>query len=90
MTARKTTPRRTAAKAGTVTFEHNGTEYTIDPADKWSLDALEAFEDGKVVTACREILAPKQWADFKATKPGGPGLGEMLAAIAAAVGISGN
>lgn len=47
----------------TVTFED--VDYTIAPAEDWSLDAIEAYEDGKIATLVREILGAEQWARFK-------------------------
>lgn len=51
-----------------ISFDHNDVTYTIPPAEDWTVDALEAFEDGKLATLLREILG-EQWAAFKATKP---------------------
>ena len=46
-------------------FKFEDETYTITAADDWSLDALEAYEDGKVATLIREILGANQWATFK-------------------------
>lgn len=54
--------------AKTATFDYDGVTYTVPDADEWSLDALEAYEDGKVATLIREILGSAQWATFK-SKP---------------------
>ena len=65
-----TAPKPTASAADPVfaTFTFEGAKYTIPEADEWSLDALEAYEDGKVATLIREILGAAQWATFK-SKP---------------------
>jgi len=52
----------------TITFTHEDITYTIPPAEDWSVDALEAYEDGKLATLLREILGDS-WVAFKATKP---------------------
>lgn len=51
-----------------VTFEHEGTSYTIPAPAEWSLDAIEAFEDEKIVTLVREVLGAAQWKAYKAEK----------------------
>lgn len=48
-----------------VSFTFEDVAYSIPAADEWSLDAIEAFEDGKSATLIREILGAKQWATFK-------------------------
>lgn len=62
----------------TVKFEHNSVTYEIPPAEDWTVDALEAFEDGKLATLLREILGDS-WAAFKATKPKVSDLADLFA-----------
>lgn len=82
---------RAAATDGKVTFTHEGKSYTIDVAENWSLDALEAFEAGKAVTATHEILGDRQWGVFKSQRRrSGKDLNALVEAIAKAVGIQGN
>jgi hypothetical protein len=66
-------PRPQAAKAvkaealeTAIQFEFEGVTYTIPPTSEWSVEALEAAEDGKVITFVRSVLGPEQWAAFKA------------------------
>ncbi|WP_431889473.1 hypothetical protein [Nocardiopsis alba] len=40
------------------------------------IDTLEAFEDGKVITAIRGLLGPDQWAKLKAMTPK-PNIGDL-------------
>ena len=47
----------------TVVFDDD--EYTIAPSGEWDIEALEAAEDGRVVTAVKLILGPEQWAEFR-------------------------
>lgn len=39
--------------------------YEIPPSSEWPLDAVEAAENGQIVTATKLILGPKQWAEFR-------------------------
>lgn len=47
-----------------VTFDFEGHTYSIPAAEEWSIDALEAYEDGKLATLLREILGDG-WTVFK-------------------------
>lgn len=40
------------------------------------IDTLEAFEDGKVITAIRGLLGPDQWAKLKSMGPK-PNIGDL-------------
>lgn len=46
-------------------FSYDGLEFIVAPASDWSLDALEAFEDQRMISFLRELLGPEQWASFK-------------------------
>ncbi|MDG4801721.1 hypothetical protein [Micromonospora sp. WMMD980] len=63
------TTARDAAKAeatgSTVTFEFDGESYEIEPSLTWDLDAMEAYEEGNLVTCVRLILGPAQYTKFK-------------------------
>lgn len=56
----------TEAEAAPIVIEFNGAEFTIpgDPLD-WTNDAMLAFEQGKAVTALREILGADVYARHK-------------------------
>lgn len=89
-----TTPvQNEAENVETVQISHGTLTFTI-PTDvgDWDVDALEAFEDGKAAAAVRAVLGPKQWAEFKKTKPKTRDLAAVSDAIAAAMGFetSGN
>lgn len=56
---------KTEAFAGETIFSHDGNEYIVPPANDWSLDSLEAYEDGRMVTFLRELMGAEQWAKFK-------------------------
>jgi hypothetical protein len=59
---KKTAAQREAEGIETTDVEFDGEVYTIpaDPLD-WDVEVTEAFEQGKVVTAVRGMLGPKQW-----------------------------
>jgi hypothetical protein len=50
---------------------HQGERYRLPASpDDWDVDALEAFEAGKVVTAIKGILGPKAWGQLRANHEG--------------------
>lgn len=66
--------RREAEGIKLVGIEHDGEVYWLpaDPSD-WQLDILEAFEDGKAITALRGLLVADEngnggWSTLKAKK----------------------
>lgn len=59
-----TTP-TTSAPLASIEFE--GANYTIPAADEWPVDALIAYEDGKIATLLRELLGTEQWGRFTKT-----------------------
>jgi hypothetical protein len=85
---------KTAAKAEAlgehITFDFDGETYEITPASEWDLDALEAFENDKVVTCVRLILGPDQWMRFRAAHKTVGDLNRMFAAVQRAGVGSGN
>lgn len=48
-----------------VSFDFEGHTYDVPKAEEWTLEALEAYEDGRVATLVREMLGAEQWAAFK-------------------------
>jgi hypothetical protein len=82
----------TAAEAlgDKVPFSHNGVDYLLDPASEWDADALEQYENGKIMTFLRMILGEEQYARFKATKPKVGAVNEFMLGIQKALGIKGN
>lgn len=85
------TPAKAEALGARITFEFDGETYDIAPAAEWDVDALEAFEDQKIITCVRLILGAEQWQRFKA-KPRTMGdLNGLFTAMQAhLVGPSGN
>lgn len=78
------------ALAEKVPFTHNGVEYSLDPSTEWDIEALEAFENGKIMTFLRLILGAEQYAAYKATKPKAGEVNGFLEGIQKALGIKGN
>jgi hypothetical protein len=68
MPASKSTPVKAEALNDTIRFSYDGEQYEIPSAADWDVDALEAFEDQKIITCVRLILGPEQWKRFKAKK----------------------
>lgn len=52
-----------------ISYEYKGFTYHVATYRKWDLDAMEAFEDNKALSAVRALLGPEQWKVFKKTKP---------------------
>lgn len=75
------------ASDGSVSFPFGGTVYTVGSADEWSVVVLEAFEDGKIVTAVRALIGPEQWATFKLSNPTVTELNAFFDAAAEALGL---
>lgn len=71
----------------TVSFEYGGNTFSVGDAEGWDVEVLEAFEDGKVVTAVRALLGPEQWATFKAGKPTVAELNGLFEVAAEALGL---
>lgn len=71
-TKRATNAKRTNTKApalavtDAVTVTWRGTVYALPTADEFPLDALEAEENGKTLTALRLILGDDQYAIWRA------------------------
>ena len=72
-----------------ITLEWDGVTYTVESnAELWPVTVVEAFEDGKSVTAIRGIIGAKQWATYKAGNPNTRAMGRFFDAIAKACGLT--
>jgi hypothetical protein len=84
----------TARKAETtdnlIAFEHESQSLHVLAPSAWPVEALEAYEEGKVTTFLRGILSSESWATFKTRKPKVADLQGLVVSIQAAAGISGN
>ncbi len=50
-----------------VSFEYDGVQYTVPPAKKWPLDAVEAQEDGKMLGFLKALLGADQYSTLRKT-----------------------
>ncbi len=78
---------RVEALEEAVQFEYDGRTYEIRPTAEWSLDTIEAAEDGKAVTFVRNLLGADQWAAFKAKPRTAADLEALSKAMAEAAGL---
>lgn len=85
-----TTAAKAEARDETLSFRFENVTYRIAPADEWDLDALEAFEDGKVATFLRSVLGADQWAKFRAKPRKVTDLTALAEAMQKAMGLEGN
>ncbi|AWY04850.1 tail assembly chaperone [Microbacterium phage Floof] len=91
MATRKTTnPIAAEATHSHIEFEFDGDTYTTLPSNDWSLDVLEAYEEGKILTALRGILTNDGYARFRKTHASQEDLNSFMVAMQKAQGIAGN
>lgn len=92
VTTRQTAAQKKAAKleaeGAAVDFEYLGESYTVPPFKKWDLDAMEAYEDGKILSCIRAVLGPDQWKVFKAGKPNMGDFDDFCGALFEATGTT--
>lgn len=50
-----------------VSFEYDGTKYTVPAPKVWPLEVIEAQESGKFATCVRALLGEDQYLRFKKT-----------------------
>jgi hypothetical protein len=78
-----------AEAIATTTIKWKNFEFTIESdSENLDVDVVEAMEEGKVVAAVRAILGPKQWFEFKKTKPRMSDIGEISDIIAEVYGFA--
>ncbi|WP_336628443.1 MULTISPECIES: hypothetical protein [unclassified Microbacterium] len=91
MAARKTAnPIAAEAVHALIEFSYDGETYAVTPTNDWTLDALEAFEDGKVLTLLREVLAEDGYSKFRQSHNAVADIQGFMAALQKAQGIAGN
>lgn len=71
-------------------FEYDGETYTVTASRDWDLDALDAFEEGHIVSAVRIILGPDQFKRFRSKRRTVGELNDLFEAAQKASGIEGN
>jgi hypothetical protein len=62
-------------------FEFEGNAYTVPHPDDWTIDVVEAYEEGKLITAVRHILGPVQWKQYKLRHPKAKVAGDFIEAM---------
>lgn len=70
------------------TVEWRGLTLSLPPINEMDLDVIEAFEDGKAVSAVRAAYGPDQWAQIKAKQPKVGDLEELAGMVAEALGFT--
>ncbi|PPJ31912.1 hypothetical protein C5E45_33005 [Nocardia nova] len=86
---KKTAAQREAEGIETAEVEFDDVIYSIpvDPVD-WPLDATEAFEQGKAITAIRGLLGEKQWRVVRSKGYRNKDFNELFNLLAKAGGFS--
>lgn len=89
MTSRKT-PAAAEALGENIPFTFNDEDFVALPSSEWSFDALEAYEEGRVLAFLREILDEDSFQKLRVMKPKAAVLGDFVVALQKATGIAGN
>ncbi|QOP65074.1 tail assembly chaperone [Arthrobacter phage Adumb2043] len=89
MTSRKT-PAAAEALGESIPFSFEGKDFMVLPSSEWSFDAIEAYEQGRVLAFLSEILDADSFKELRAMKPKASVLGEFVVALQKAAGIAGN
>lgn len=84
------TARQSESTGTPIAFEHEGQSLAVLAPSEWTVEALEAYEEGKVTTFLRAIMTPAAWAEFKTRAPKVSDLQGLVVSIQAAAGLSGN
>lgn len=79
-----------ALDAERITFTHDGVDYATTPTSEWTLDALEAYENGRILTLLREVLLDGGYDRFRETHTRVADLTDLFQALAEALGLAGN
>lgn len=86
----KKNPVAAEATGSLIAFDYEGVSYEISPASEWTIEALEAFEDDRIVAFLREILGAEQFQTFKRQNPRVSDIPDFVTVLQGALGISGN
>lgn len=72
-----------------VKVEFRGKEFLVEKdMDEWSLDVLEAYEEGNMVLTLRGLLGPSQWLTIKSFDLKLKDLKELAETFLGAIGLS--
>ncbi len=73
-----------------ITVTWKGKTYKVVPASKWTIEVLEAVEDGKMTYILRNVLEGDGYTRFRATQPLASEVGEFFEKVSKAVSPAGN
>jgi hypothetical protein len=73
-----------------IPFTFQGESFSVQPSSEWGFDALEDYENGRILRFLSQILDEDAWAKLRALKPKASVVGEFVLAVQKAVGIAGN
>jgi hypothetical protein len=90
MSATNTNPTAAEALGAKIPFNYKDVDFLVLPSSEWSYEALEAYEEGRIVTFLKDVLGKEQHDRFKATKPKAGDVNEFVKAMQKALGIQGN
>lgn len=90
MAARKTNPIAAEALSTDIVFSFEGREYTVPASSEWTIDALEAFENGRILAMLKELLTDEDYAAFRKRHNKVSELNAFMLALQKAQGIAGN
>lgn len=85
-----TNPTAAEALGEMIPFTFDGDDYLVQPSSEWSWDAMEAYENGRILAFLSEILDDESFAKIRAAKPKAGVLGKFVLAMQKATGIAGN
>ena len=84
---KKIDPVKNEVKDEPTTFEYDGNDYTIPPAKKWPLDAVEAQEDGKMIGFIKALLGEDQYKTLRKSANDLSQLDEFVGAMFDSMGV---
>lgn len=71
-------------------FDFEGATYHAIPTIDWTFEALEAFEEGRLVGFLKSVLPADDYARFRATNPRVSKVRDFFEALTAGAGVEGN
>jgi hypothetical protein len=68
-----------------IAVEFEDVTYHVPPVGQWPIDAMEAAEQGRGITATRLVLGDDQWAEFRKHHSTGAEVEAFMDAIKAVI-----
>jgi hypothetical protein len=88
-TARKT-PAAAEALGDRIPFEFEGESFLVTPSTEWTLDDVEAAEEGRLVAFMKAVLSDAEMTRVRALGLKGPRIGAFIEALTKGAGVQGN